>query len=393
MGVVVAILVLASSTSIMSTDMYSPSLPDLQAVFDTDVTRVQLTISLNMLAFGLAQLVHGPLSDRFGRRPVLLCSLLAVALLSIACAVATTIDQLIVARVLLGLAAAAEAVIGLAIIKDLYDEAEQVRALAMLGMVIAVTPAAAPILGGFLHVHFGWESNFYVIAAMALLSFLFVQRLLPESTVPDPHALQPRRVLSGYRALLGNADFVLHAAMLGIALGLIFVFVTGAPFVLIQNHGIAPDRFGWYQAAIVTTFFFGSLAASRLADDWGGERLLNTGILVILLGAALLCAVLLTPLETPLRLTGAYAIMTFGMGLLFASAPSRALRSITGRAGTASALLSGIEQTIAGLAAFAISLLSDGTSRPMAWVTLTLAVSLLVLRRIAAQQVRSAPVN
>jgi len=391
MGMVVAILVLASSTSIMSTDMYSPSLPDLQAVFDTDATRVQLTISLNLLAFGLAQLVHGPLSDRFGRRPVLLVSLLAVAALSLACAAATTIDQLIVARVLLGLAAAAEAVIGLAIIKDLYDEREQVRALALLGMVIAVAPAVAPILGGFLHVRFGWESNFYVIASMALVSFACVWRLLPESTEPDRDALRPRRVLSGYRTLLRNREFVVHAAMLGMALGLIFVFVTGAPFVLIQNHGIAPDRFGWYQASIVVTFFLGSLTASRLADRWDGERMLNTGIRVILVGAVVLCTVLLTPLETPVRLTGAYTIMTFGMGLLFASAPSRALRSIQGRAGTASALLSGIEQTIAGLAAIAISLLFDGTSRPMAWVTLVLALSLLGLMRAASGSIRSAP--
>jgi len=393
MGTVVAILVLASSTSIMSTDMYSPSLPDMQAEFDTDATRVQLTISLNMLAFGLAQLIHGPLSDRFGRRPVLLVSLLWVAVLSLTCAAATTIDQLIVARVLLGLAAAAEAVIGLAVLKDLYDETEQMRAMALLGMVIAVAPAVAPILGGFLHVRFGWESNFVVIAGLALVSFACVWRLLPESAVPDPNALQVRRIARGYLALLRNADFLIHAAMLGVALGLIFVFVTGAPFVLIQNHGIAPDRFGWYQAAIVVAFFFGSLSASRLAGRWGGGRLLSTGIALILAGACVLCVVLLLPLpvETPVRLTGAYSIMTFGMGLLFAAAPSRALRSIEGQAGTASAMLSGIEQIIAGCAAIAISLLFDGSSRPMALVTLFLAVSLLLLARIARQLSRPVP--
>jgi len=258
MGLVVGILVIASSTSIMSTDMYAPSLPDLAKWFETDATRVQLTISLNLLAFGLAQLVHGPLSDRFGRRPVLLASLGAVACLCIVCAFAQSIDQLIVARVLLGIAAAAEAVVGLAIIKDLYDETEQMRALALLGMVIAITPAAAPILGGYLHVHLGWQSNFYVIAAMAVLSLCIVLQYLPESTTPDPKALQPRRVLSGYFRLLGNAEFVIHSMMLGISLGLIFVFVTGAPFVLIEQHGVPPDRFGWYQAAIVVAFFFGS---------------------------------------------------------------------------------------------------------------------------------------
>lgn len=379
MPLVVAILVLASSTSIMSTDMYAPSLPDLATWFDTDANRVQLTISLNMLAFGLAQLFHGPLSDRFGRRPVLIGSLMAVCVLCLACSLAQTIDQLIAVRVLLGVAAAAEAVIGLAIIKDLYDETEQMRALALLGMVIAITPAAAPILGGYLHVQFGWQANFYVIAGMALLSLVVVTRCLPESTTPDSGALNLGRVMSGYARLLRNREFMAHSVMLGLGLGLIFVFVTGAPFILIDNHGIAPDRFGWYQAAIVTTFFLGSLFASRIAETWGSDRLLAQGVGVITVGAGALALVVLLWSETPVTFTGSYMIMTFGMGSLFASAPSRALRSVQQGAGTASALLSGIEQTMAAMAAVAISLLHNGTSRPIAWISLVLASMLAVL--------------
>jgi len=239
----------------MSTDMYAPSLPDLAIWFDTTPTNVKLTISLNLLAFGLAQLIHGPLSDRFGRRPVMLISLLFVALFSLACAMATSIEQLIVARILLGLAAAAEAVLGLAILKDLYSEKQQVKALALLGMVIAVTPAVAPILGGYLHVHLGWQSNFHVIASMALLAFAVIWKFLPESAVIDPDALKFKRVYNGYRQLLNNADFVMNSSTLGIALGLIFVFVTAAPFVLIDLLGVAVDRFGYYQAGIVVAFF------------------------------------------------------------------------------------------------------------------------------------------
>ncbi len=388
---VVGIIVLASSTSIMSTDMYSPSLPDLARWFETDATRVQLTISLNLLAFGLAQLIHGPLSDRFGRKPVLLSSLVAVAILCVACAFAQSIDQLIIARVLLGTAAAAEAVIGLAVIKDLYDETEQMRALALLGMVIAVTPAIAPILGGYLHVNLGWQSNFFVIAAMAVLSFGIVLRYLPESTTPDPLALQPRRILSGYLRLLHNAEFVIHSMMLGIALGLIFVFVTGAPFVFIENHGVSPDRFGWYQAAIVVAFFFGSLLASRVAGSWPSERLLSAGVLIIVAGAAALCLVVLSGLETSVRLTCSYMIMTFGMGCVFSSAPSRALRSVKEGSGTASALLSGIEQTMAGLAAVAVSLLHNGTSAPLTWLTFLLAAGLYTLWRYSLSLVPRAP--
>jgi MFS transporter, DHA1 family, multidrug resistance protein len=378
-GLVVGILVLSSSVSIMSTDMYTPSLPDLADWFETTPTHVKLTISLNMIAFGIAQLIHGPLSDRFGRKPVLIVSLLAVAILSLSCAAAQSIEQLIVARILLGLAAAAEAVVGLAIIKDLYTEKEQVKALALLGMVIAITPAVAPIIGGLVHVQFGWQANFVIISLMALLALVCVGRLLPESTIKDPDALKPQRVIKGYAALLRNSDFLVHTAMLGVGLGLIFVFVTGAPFILIDKLGVPADVFGFYQASIVSAFFLGSVLASRLADQWQAMRLLTMGIYLVLLGAVVLSFVIFLDFTTPLTLTGAYMIMTFGMGPLFAVAPSRALRSIDGQAGTASAMLSGIEQTAAGLAAVMISVFNDGTARPMAFVTVFLGSVLVAL--------------
>lgn len=378
-GLVVGILVLSSSVSIVSTDIYTPSLPDLAVWFDTTPTKVKLTISLNMLAFGIAQLIHGPLSDRYGRRPVLLVSLIAVAILSMACAAAQTIDQLIAARILLGIAAAAEAVVGLAVIKDLYTEKEQVKALALMGMVIAIAPAVAPILGGYIHVAFGWQTNFFVISAMALLSFIVVARLLPESTVPDKNALKPAVIMSGYAKLLKNSDFLTHCAMLGVALGLVFVFVTGMPFVLIDMLGVRADHFGFYQAGMVGAFFMGSMLASKVADVWAPMRLLKTGVIIVLLGATTVCITILFGELSPMTLTGAYMIMTFGLGPLFAVAPSRALRSIDGQAGTASAMLSGIEQMTAGLAAVMISVLHDGSAKPMALITVVLGICLLLL--------------
>ncbi len=392
MGLVVVILVLASSTSIMSTDMYAPSLPDLTQYFNTTATRIKLTISLNMVAFGVAQLIHGPLSDRFGRRPVLLVSLIGVAILSLACAVAQSVEQLIVARIFLGLVAAAEAVIGLAILKDLYTEKEQVKALAMLGMAIAIAPAAAPILGGYLHVTFGWQSNFIVVAAMAILSFFVILHWLPESTTPDMSALNIRLIGRRYAILLRNAEFLIHSIIMGIGLGLIFVFVTSAPFILIERLGVAVENFGYYQASIVCAFFLGSALASQLSEQWSADRLLYFGVTLVVVGAVVLLLLIFTELLLPWRMAAAYAIMTFGLGPLFAVAPSRALRSITGQAGSASALLSGIEQLMAGFAAVAVSIFHDGSAQPMGWVTLILVVLLVVLIRKSRRLQQSAAV-
>lgn len=379
MGLVIAILVLASSTSIMSTDMYAPSMPDLTGVFSTTPAMVKLTISLNMLAFGLAQFFYGPISDRFGRRPVMIVSVCAVIVLCIACTQVTTIEQLILVRVLLGLAAAAEAVLGLAIIKDLFTEKQQVKVLALFNTVIAVAPAVGPIVGGYLHVNYGWTTNFYVLAVMATMALICIYLFLPESTIPDETALQPRRVLSGYARLLINREFMVHTALCGCSLGLIFVFVTGGPFVLIELLGVRVDHYGWYQAAIVASFFVGSIFASVLVDRMDMRWMLHGGGVIILLGAVLLAALILFTEISAVAVTASYAVMTFGMAGLFAVAPSRALRSITTQTGSASAMLVGFEQTTAGLAAVAVSLFHDGTARPMAWITVALAILVLPL--------------
>jgi DHA1 family bicyclomycin/chloramphenicol resistance-like MFS transporter len=361
--------------------MYVPSLPSLGEYFQTSQSRVQLTVSLNMLAFGLAQLIHGPLSDRFGRRPVLIGSLLLVIVFSLCCALATTIEQLIAARIALGSVAAAEAVVGLAIIKDLYSERQQVKAFALLGMVIAIAPGIAPIIGGYLHVLFGWQSNFVFIAVLALIALLVVRGFLPESTSPDKLALAPMRLLRNYRTLLGNREFVIHSMILGVGLGLIFVFVTAAPYVLIDLLDVPTQRFGYYQAMIVVAFFTGSLLASRASEIVDSDRLLKLGLGTIVLGAVLLSTLILFDQHTPVTFTAAYTIMTFGMGPMFAVAPSLAMRSIQGGSGAASAMLSGIEQTTAAMAAVAVTLLADQTARPIALVSMALTIVLLCLIR------------
>jgi len=378
-GLIISILCLASSVSIMSTDMYAPSLPDLAEEFQTTPTRMKLTISLNMLAYGIAQLVHGPLSDRFGRRPVLLTSLCCVVVGCGLCVAAQTINQLILARIFLGLVAAAEAVIGLAVIKDLFNEKQQMKALALFGMVFAMVPAIAPIIGGYLHVAFGWESNFYVIGSMAIIAAVVIYRFLPESTIPDRDALQLRRIASAYASLMRNADFIAHTLLLGVCLGLIYVFVTAAPFVLISYLGVPVQQFGFYQAAIVVSFFVGSLTASKLVDLWTGSFVLNFGFVLILIGSLSLIALIALGRLSPISLAAAYSVMTFGMGPVFAVAPSHALRSVNERAGSASALLSGLEQCTAALSGVAVSVLHDGTARPLAAVTIFLGTVLVIL--------------
>jgi DHA1 family bicyclomycin/chloramphenicol resistance-like MFS transporter len=214
---------------------------------------------------------------------------------------------------------------------------------------------------------------------MAALSLVFVAKFLPESTKPDYSALKLSVVGARYKVLLKNSDFLIHSAILGLALGMIFVFITAAPFVVIDLLGVSVDGFGYFQATIVLAFFFGSVLASRLADHWDGFRLMSLGVVIVIVGALVLALVILGNLMTLYTLTASIMIVMFGMGPLFAVAPSRALRSIEGNAGSSSALLNGIEQTTAGVAAVMISVFHDGSARPMALVIVLLVVLLLCL--------------
>jgi DHA1 family bicyclomycin/chloramphenicol resistance-like MFS transporter len=142
------ILIFSSSVSVLSTDLYAPSLASLPEYFDTSAEKVKLTMTFNLLAFALCQLIYGPLSDRFGRRPVLIGGVAAFTLAGMACALAQTIEQLIIARTFQGVAGAAEAVLVYAIIRDLFHGRDRIRAMAIFGIVFGASPAIAPLSGG-----------------------------------------------------------------------------------------------------------------------------------------------------------------------------------------------------------------------------------------------------
>ena len=332
-ALVMSILVLASGASIMSTDLYTPSLPHLPAYFGTTAQQVQLTVSLNLLGFALAQLVIGPLSDRFGRRPIFLAGLMLFAISSALCASAQSVEQLILARAAQGITASVEAVVGLAVIRDLYNETQRVRAFAIWGMAVAVAPAAAPIIGGYIHVSFGWRANFVLIVLMAAAAAAAVWRFLPESGRQEPNALHPSELARGYGGLLTDRRFLGYSLLLGAGLGGIFAYITIGPFLLIQRYGVATEHFGYYQAIIVAAYFIGSVAANYWADKMSLDRLLWSGVSLSLVGAAILPFLVSGPNEGPLGLAGGMAIIALGLGPVFAVAPNHALAHITQKNG------------------------------------------------------------
>lgn len=361
------LLIMASAVSILSTDLYTPSLPHLQAVFHTNAGRVQLTITLNLVAYALAQLFYGPLSDRIGRRPVLLAGMAGFALASAGCAAANSIDTFILARVLQGLTACAEAVVAYAVIRELYDQAGAVRILAAYGMAIALAPAIGPIVGGYMHVWFGWRSNFVLLTGLIILVTLLIWRYLPETLQqPDRGALRARRLLGGYLALLLDGPFMTYTLIMSLVLGGLFATLAAFPFLFIERLAVPTEQYGYYYAAIVSAFFLGSLAANRMAGRMGSDPLLAAGLVLCAVGGVTILVLVAAGLETPVTITATQCFFGLGLGLVFAAAPVRAFDVCRTGHGYAAAMLGALPMAAGGLGTFCIALSHDGSAWPIA---------------------------
>ncbi len=363
--IIVFILVLASSLTMMSTDIYAPSLAHMPEYFGTSAANIKLTISLNILAYALATLVHGPLSERFGRRPILLWGLVGFTFFSLCCALAQTVEQLIIARVFQGICAAVEGVLVLAIIRDLFNEKEQVRVIGLYGVASCVTPAVAPIIGGYIHVWFGWRMNFHLLFVFGLLVTIATWYYLEESSKKDVKALSLKAILLDYYGLLCNRLYMKYCIIAGSSIAMFFAFITAGPFILINNHGLPTQHFGYFQMIIVLGFAIGAFAANHMVKTKGITTILNTGFVVLISGAAILFGVTYNANDTITSLAVGMTLIALADGLIFSTTPTLAMKASTSRTGSAAAMLVTFEMSFGALAALAVGVMHDGSSRPL----------------------------
>lgn len=350
----------------LSTDLYLPSLPGLAVEFATDVARVQLTLSVFLAGFGIAQLAYGPLSDRFGRRPVLLGGLAVYLAASLACVLATGIDALIAARFFQALGACAGPVLGRAIVRDLYGPVHATRVLAYLGGAMALAPMLGPVLGGYLTVWFGWRANFVLLTAFSALQLAATLRLLAESNVHrDPAATRPRRILANYRALAAAPRYLGYLLCFATSYAALFAFISGSSFVLIGVYGFSPQGFGASFGFAVSGYLAGTLIAARLAARHPPRRL-------VLAGAALGALSGTAMVALSAGAAGAWGVLLpmfvcmLGTGLVIPNAIAAALAPYPGMAGAASALMGFVQMALAAAVGAMVGHAIDATAMPMA---------------------------
>ncbi len=363
----------------ISTSIYIPSMPSLVAALNTGPEPVNLTLSGFLMGFAVAQLVYGPLSDRFGRRPVLLAGVALYLLASLACAVVASIEALIAARILQGVAACSGPVLGRAVVRDVYGHEKSAEVLAYIGVALAVSPAVAPIIGGYLQVWFGWQANFVFLGAVGAVILLAVWRLLEETgPEPDHGALDIGGMARSYGVLLGSRAYLGYILSATFVFAGLMAFTAGSPFVFIDLMGLSPDRFGMLSVFNVAGFLAGSLAAGRLTARVGIDRMLLVGVGLSVVGGAAMAAFALAGVLTITAIIGPMTVFLAGMGVVLPTGIAGAMGPFPRIAGAASALFGFVQMTVAGLASLAVGLSAVDSQLPMAVVVAAMGAAAFV---------------
>ncbi|MDH3233523.1 MAG: multidrug effflux MFS transporter [Alphaproteobacteria bacterium] len=362
-----ALLVTLIAYQPIATDTYLPALPAIARAFATDAAMVQWTISAFFLGIASAQLFYGPLSDRFGRKPILMIGVAIFLAGSIACLFATTIETLIVARFFQAIGCCAGPTISRAVVRDVFAREHAARALAYLGAAMGFIPALAPIVGGFLLTTFDWRAIFIMMMVVAGLTLFALVGLFHETnTEPDPHALNLKRMAANYREMLGERAFMGFALTAAFSIGGLVMFLSGSPHVLITGHGVAPDVYGYYFAVIVLSYTIGTLAAGKLTIRLGIERMVLIGALVGSLAGILQAALAWAGGTSILSLLGPQALYMICLGIVLPNALAGAIGPYSTKAGAASALLGFIQLTIAAAVTIGVAYAFGWTQRSMA---------------------------
>jgi MFS transporter, DHA1 family, multidrug resistance protein len=367
-------LLLAMLTALgpVSMDMYLPSLPDIARVLAAPTAHVQLTISSYLIGFAVGQMFYGPLSDRYGRRPVLLAALLLYIASTLVCAVAQSVDPLIGARFLQGVAGSGSIVMARAIVRDIYSGVRAARELSLMGSISAFAPIVAPMLGGVLQSAFGWRASFVCMDLAAIVSALVAIRLLPETLRPGARgAISFGSLVFGFGAVLQHRGFLVYLGILTISYAGLFAWISGASVVLQRVYNLSPVTFGLIFALGAAGYMAGAITAARLVVRLGLDRTIGLGVSVLAAGGLALAAVVAAGIPGG-WLVVAMAVYLAGLGLAMPQAMAGALTPFPDRAGTAASLLGLVQQTVAACVAAVIGGYLGHSAWPMTGVVVAM---------------------
>ncbi|SFL90104.1 multidrug effflux MFS transporter [Marinobacter zhejiangensis] len=371
----------------LATDMYLPALPSLGGALGAGTDQVQLTLSIYMAGFALAQLICGPLADRFGRKPAMIGGFVLFAAASIGCALANNIETLILCRFLQAIGGSAGPVLGRAAIRDIYTPRDAARIMALLASIMALAPALAPTLGGLMLNHLGWPSIFIALAGYALVMALVVAVGIPEPMASENR--QPLKLctlMANYRSIGSDLSFVGYTLTNSLTFAGLFAFLSGSSFVLIDFLGVEPQLFGLYFGVMVLGYISGNLTAVRLGKRLLPDQILVRGLVIAVAGGSLMAGLAIMEVFRVWAVILPQAIFMMGVGMVLPQTMAGALANFPRTAGSASALFGFVQMAVAAGIGALVGHLHDGTSLVMAVIIAASAVAALATYLLLVQR-------
>lgn len=347
-------------------DLFLPSLPVVAQSFGAEPGAVQLSVTTYLLGLAVGQFVWGPMSDRYGRKPVLLAGL-GLFLVSSACGIAAdSVPEVVLLRFAQGAGMSSGPVVARSIVRDLYAREQAAHLLARMMAVFGVIPVAAPLVGGQAIALGGWQAVFWVFAAAALALLAMVAFGLHETAPAERPSIAPARIAASYSLLLADARFRASLATMLLAQMGIIAFVSSSSLAMVQALRVTPAEFSLLFATVMLGQITGGIAGSRLVAKLGIGRMVRLGAALTLSGGVLLAALALAGMAHWSAVVLPMILYLFGCSFMIPNATAAALSPFPKMAGAASSLLGAMPFGLGALVSAALAWAFDGTTRPMA---------------------------
>lgn len=386
----IALLGTLTAIAPFSTDMYLPGLPSMAHSLGMSTAASLQTVSVFYIGMAAGQLLHGPMSDRWGRRPVLILGLVAYLTASLGCAIASSGFELILWRLMQAIGGCAGVVVARAVARDRYDPRETVRVLAFLTIVMSISPLIAPFCGGWILLFMNWRAIFAVQAAIALVLLVSVLLRLSESRPDAARSLaRTENPLTSYRLLLAEPSLRRYLVAVCAPSAALFAWVASSATIVISTFGVAPQNLGYVFAVNAFCMALSNFANIRLSRRYAGERILRVANYVTVVVTLALTACAWTGFGGLLGILVPISLLIGSLGFTQTNAMAAALAGQPLRAGSLSALL-GSAMYFAGAAGAAVVGWADDGS-PLAVATLALVMSVVATANSAQRFANEQP--
>lgn len=376
------LLVAATAIGPFSLHILIPAMPGLVAAFGTDYATIQLTLTLYLVGISAAQMVYGPLSDRFGRRPVLIGGLSLYLAATAFCLFAASITVLIAGRVLQAVGGCAGMVVGRAIIRDVQGQDRAASTIGYVTMVMTIGSSLAPCVGGYLDHALTWRGIFAFLAVGGIAVVGFAYGFLPETNRQPQSRIDGSSIWRHFGQLIRSRVFLGYAGHTAFNMAGWYAFLAAAPYVMVKIFDRPQTDYGLYIILVMAGYIVGNYIAGRWSVRFGGYHMIVAGILISMVSTAMLLALTVAGMLTPILLFASMSLIILGSGISMPSANAGAISVNPRIAGAASGVLGFLQMTISAIGTLLVGYLHDGTELPMVVVivgAMTVSAAALIL--------------